>query len=64
MTTSSPRPSPPKEEREIEPSARGSAKMCPPGPQGENSAGLARIGPGMVSMEVKTVYDEAKEFGA
>jgi hypothetical protein len=37
---------------------------APPCPQGENSAGLARIGPGMVSMEVKTAYDEAKEFGA
>jgi hypothetical protein len=64
VTTSSPRPSPSKEEREIKPSAGGSGKMCPPDPQSENSAGFARIGPGMVSMEVKTAYDEAKEFGA
>ena len=39
-------------------------KGLEPRPQSENSSGFARIGPGMVSMEVKTAYDETKEFGA
>jgi hypothetical protein len=40
--------------------------MLPPpvGAEGEISSGLAQIGLVMVSVEVQTVYDETKEFGA